>query len=735
MELAKFIKLLLKRKWMLLGVPLLVTILTYFLVRNLPDTYPSHTRMATGLVDQSQQIVVTDVFQESKVNLDFNNLLEMIRLKIVYDQVSFRLMLHDLIDSVPFRQPSKLLNEMVPEARRNAIKVIKEHYAMRTPLSTYNDDENGMIKLIASMGYDYATLDKKVKSYRPNNSDFIDIYYESENPNLSAFVVNVVTQEFISNYTDSRKNNQLKSVNFLDTIMRQKEAEMNRLKSLLKAYKIQNRVLNLNEQARSLYGQLADFETREQVAEKDVISYAGALQAINDKFNPSERKYLESAMVQINLQISATKQYIMNMSDDYVKSNYDEKIKFKLDSARKVVSVQIQQSTDKYITNPLAAKESLVAQKIKLELDYDIARFSLTTLKEELNRLNKKFDTLVPHEAVIQNYEGAIEVASKEYLDAQSQYNKSSMESSLSVSLRQIEIGIPGVANPSKKLILVVIAGMATGVLCVIGLFLVFYLDESIISMPELANATNLPVLGYLPLLTTPVVDLNKLWNNQFEDNLRLQKFKEMLRSTRFEIENEMGDSKVLMVNSLCTKEGTTLFSMSLAFAFLMVRKRVLLIDGNFENNLISKSVEPSFFLEDFLNDEVGIPAFRPIKDIMVVANKGGDTSLLEISNSWNVKDKMDELKQAFDIIIIDAPGLVKHNKSKEWVQFSDKLVTVFEAGRKINYKKKQYLYYLKELDTTFIGWVLNKDKNDNLVKSRKVSQPVLKNNIEMQWA
>ncbi len=196
MELARFIKLLVKRKWILIGLPIFVFILTYFLVRNLPNTYASHARMATGLVDQSQQVLATDAFQESKVNLDFSNLLEMTKLKKVYDQVSFKLILHDLEDSVPFREPSKLMKEVPPEAKRNAIKVIRKHYAMREPLPSFNNDEAGMIKLIASMGYDYDGLDKNLRSYRPNNSDFIDIYFESENANLSAFVVNGLAQEF-----------------------------------------------------------------------------------------------------------------------------------------------------------------------------------------------------------------------------------------------------------------------------------------------------------------------------------------------------------------------------------------------------------------------------------------------------------------------------------------------------------------------------------------------------------
>ncbi|MEI8074294.1 MAG: lipopolysaccharide biosynthesis protein [Bacteroidota bacterium] len=737
MEVAKFIKLLLKRKWLIIGVPLIIVAITFYIVKNMADTYGSHARMSTGLVDKSQQILSSDGFQESRVNSDFANLMEMMRLNKVFDQITYRLIIHDLTDSVPFRPKSKLLNELNKEAINHAVSVYRKHYQVREPLNGYNQDEMGLIKLISSMDYNYDALIKNIGIFRPNNSDFIDATFDSENPNLSAFVTNTLFEEFIAYYSDFVRGNQQKTVNFLDTLLRQKESEMNRLKVLLKNYKIQNRVLNLNEQAKSLYGQLSTFETMKQLAEKDVAAFTGSLKNIEDKFNPNERKYFEATMVPINQQIAATKQYLLNLSDEYIKSNYDEKIKKKIDSAKNVATIQIQQATDRYIVNPLAAKESLIMQKVKLELDNDIAKFSLTTISDELIRLNKKFDLLVPHEAVIQNYEGAIDVASKEYLDAQFRYNKSSLESSLAISLRQIEFGIPGPASPTKKMFLVILSGLVSFILILLGLFVVFYLDDSLSATSELADKTNQVVLGYIPLLTSSVVQLKSLWEKPFDDDLRLQNFKEMLRSCRFEIASEMGKSKLLMVNSLCYGEGKTLFTMSLAYAFLMTRKRVLLIDGNFANPTISAATGTEFFLEDYLLGESQLPSFRPITEIMVMGTRGGDTSLLEISNSENIVAKLDLLKDAFDIIIIESEALSSFNKSKEWALFSEKVLTVFESGRKINYKKRQNVIYLNGLEGKFIGWVLNRDQNETLVNPKKIKKraTIFSKNIELQWA
>ncbi len=58
------------------------------------------------------------------------------------------------------------------------------------PLSLYNKDENGLNELLISMNYDERSLRKNLTVDRDGESDFITLTFTSENPELSAFVVN-----------------------------------------------------------------------------------------------------------------------------------------------------------------------------------------------------------------------------------------------------------------------------------------------------------------------------------------------------------------------------------------------------------------------------------------------------------------------------------------------------------------------------------------------------------------
>lgn len=678
-------------------------------MRKLPDTFKSRSRISTGLVDQSQQFLETNKTQdENKISQQFSNLIEMNRLKRIFDQVSFQVMVHDLTSDKPFRPPSKLLNEIGPEARAHALEVFKKHIVSKEPLSLFDKDQFGINQLLISMGYDEPTLQKKIIIYRVNNSDFIDFEYESENPFLSAFVINTLISEFVDFYGNYIKGNQQKAVNFLDMLMKKKFDSMTAKMRLLRDYKIRNRVLNLNEQAKSLYNQIADYESRLQVAQKDVEAYQGAIRGIESKFSPQDRRYLESVVVDVNQSVIATRDRLRQVTNDLVKSNFDPRIKEKQDSLRNELESKVLESTDRLLVSPLANKQLLVQQKLNLEIALDQARSSIDPLSSELRRLNEKFDMLVPHEALIQSYEGSVDVAGKEYLDIQNRFNQTSLESSMTVQLRQIEMAMPGPAQPSKKLLLVALAGIISFVFCLAALFVIFYLDDSIQNATELANKTNLPVLAYLPYINTSMLDLTNLWKNG-EGNRITIAFKNLLRSLRFEVEREMGNKKLLVVTSLTDGEGKTLISLGLAYAYSMVNKRVLVIDGNFDQPTISETTGTNTYLEDYLKNRITLGEIIKEGKISVLGNRGGDTSIFEFCDESIVKPKLAYLRDVFDIIIIEAPSMDKLNKSREWVVLAEKVVAIYAAGTTIKNGKKQSVQYLYDLGDQFAGWALNK--------------------------
>ena len=718
MELGNFIKVLYRHKFTLIIVPILTVVIAYFLVRNQPDQYTSQSQIATGIVDKTQQTLSDGSgVQQSEVDQDFDNLLEIIRSKKILDQISYQLMIHDLTSPQPFRTPSKTLLELNKDARTHALAVYTEFYNNRQELSLFNPDQNGLNTLMVSMKYDDASLLKTLSIYRAETSDFIDVEYSDDNPELTAFVVNTMAHEFITYYDFILKDNQQKAISLLGTLVTARKDSLDTYNARLKNYKIKNGILSLPEQSTAIYTQLANLEAHLEDAQREAVSNQAAIQSIDDQFKPGDEKYVESLLVPVNQRIVNNTEQLRILNQEYVESNFKDTYKLKIDSIQKVISQSIGQSSDQSITSPLSTKQALITQRLTLEVAYQLAKNSIGTIQDEITKLNGQLGAIVPNEAVVQQDQSTIDVAQKEYLDILNKFNQTTYDANLYGQLRQIETAMPGALVPSKKLLLVILSGIISFVFCIVVFFILYFFDDSVKTPEDLADKTGVPVLGYLNLLSSSTIDLRKVWNDPRPD-AETYHFRNLLQSIRFEIDTELGPNKVFVVNSLANREGKTFTATNLAYAYSLVNKRVLLIDGNFYNPGVTRSVKSKIYLEDYFNGL--LPDFISYNSpkITVLSNKGGDGSLYEVSTESNITEKFEKLREVFDIIIIEASSLNTLNKSKEWNRFADKILTIFESGKNLRSHEKKHISYLKGLNGKFMGWVLNVvNKHDDSVE------------------
>ncbi|WP_207424835.1 exopolysaccharide transport family protein [Desertivirga brevis] len=731
MELAKFFNFLYKHIVVIIIIPIVTVSITYFLVRNLPNSYVSKSQISTGLVDRTNDAVVTEQTapQQQEIDQTFSNMIQLIQSNNVLDMVAYKFILHDLKDPAPFRKPSRFLSELSAEDKRKAIIGFETRYRNRKPLTLVTPEEELLNGILGSMNYDSESLRGKLQALRVGQSDFITIEFSSEDAKLSGFGANAVAAEFITYYADRVRDADRKSVTFLSTLLQEKQKNLNDKMNQLKSYKIQNGVLNLPEQAKILYQRMIEVQSNRERTDKEIISYAGTINDINSKFTPRERKYLEATTSRVNSDILAYREQLQALTDVFIREGFDNNYKDSMDSLRSILNGKVEESVEENIFNPLAAKQDLVSQKINMETQLHIAQHSVASLLKEYKSLTSQFSRLVPFEAIIQSYERDIDIASQEYLDILDKYNLSSIQSNFSVKLKQSLFALPGTAIPSKKMLLIIISGIVGFAFVVFVLFILFFFDTTVTQPKELANASRFPVLGYIEKLHTSTTDVHSLWN------WNKGGFKDQLRSIRFEISAELDsepllalpgaeltvanpqllqqsypkNTNLLSVTSFSKGEGKTFLSISLAYAFALTNKNILLIDGNFSNPTLSRSVNAEFYFEDFLLENIFETDFKR-RGISVLGNKGNDASLLEITSQERLREKISHLKSSFDYIMVEIPPLEQLDKAKEWFLFTDKIAGVFQSNRKFGNKETVANDYLHALnDHKFIGWIINK--------------------------
>jgi polysaccharide biosynthesis transport protein len=701
MELKNFKNLIKRFKLALVLIPLITIIVTFFLVRKLPNVYSSQAQIATGIVDETQNLI-SQIAQESQINQKFSNMMAIMQMKKLLTRVSYQLILHDLTSPNPFRSSKDFIN-LNASARKHATDVYRKMYETHSILSLEDRDQNGLNRVIGSMNYDAGSISSKLSTYRAENSDFITVQFESENPELSAFVVNNLIKEFTTYYIAQKKDNQRRALLFLDSMLMNKKVAMDSAIAKLKEYKIKNHILSLSDQAKSLYTQLSDVENKKEQAQKDVIAYTGAINNIDKQFNPNDKKYIESTLTQINSNILTNKQKLEQLTDQWIKSNYADGYKHSVDSLQALLNRQINESIDKTTNTPLSTKAALITQKLNSQLSLDMAKFSINSLNNEMGRLHQRLDVLVPNEAVIQSLENDVDVKTREYLEVLQKDNQTTMQSSYSTKLQQIDLAVPEPPQASKKMLLVVVSGVVSFMICMMFLFFMYYIDNSIKQPQALANVTGLPILGFLYTIPPRTIDLKKLWSTNTDNDLVL--FRDQLRSIRFEVDQELNNNKIVALTSLIAGEGKTVIALSLAQSYASIGKKVLIIDGNFDHAGITEALSPKTTIEDYFKHNV----LNSESGITVLGNKGGGMTLLELQDEKTINERLKDLKAMYDLIIIEAPALEKMNKAKEWLLFADKVVAVFQADQTLTESKRQSIQYLKTLDNKFGGWIFNK--------------------------
>lgn len=712
MDIKSFLKLLNRFKWLLIIVPILTAVITFFLVKNLPQVYDSEAQIATGIIDQSKQVVVggnqnMDFF---KISQQFSNIIERMKMRKVMSVLSYTLICHDLDNPKGAFKPYSKNIDSLSENERKEISQLYHEKLLRRDVLTISDNKGKfrLFDLIVSMGYDQDNLNKKLNIYRPDGSDFINVYFSSENPELSAFVVNTLSEEFINSYGRDVSVNQNNSIALLDSLLKKKESLMNQKNAALKDFKMKNGVLNLDKQSEMVYGQISANEERKAQAIRDIQSNQMAIADIDAKLRSGASVGNTGGSTVDNLRIVDLKNQLKNANSAYIDGGFKPSDKRRVDSLSRLIGNASSRIVDENVVNPQVSRQALIQQKLNLETVVSQAKGSIRSIDNELSLLKSKYNQMVPFDAGIQNYERDAEAATKDYMIALDTYNQNNTEKNIALKLQLAQPGLPGPANPSKSIIYVGLGGISSFFVCFSFLLLSFILDKGINNAKQLAAATKSPVLGSLNYLDRANISVRSIWKDN-EHNPEFAVYKDLLRSLRFEISRSFANdnAKILGVTSLKHGVGKSFIASSLAYAFAMIGKKVLLIGGEVPvKESGKKALGTGQDFETFI-----VKREIQTEDLITILNKNdAHTSLLEKQDSRSLRAGFDVLREEFDIIIIDVNSLSDINIAKEWLLFTEKNIALYEAGHSLTEQDLELVDYIKS-QPEFMGWVINKVK------------------------
>lgn len=732
MDFSYLFRILLKRKWIIIFATLIAASVAYVLTLNEPNKFKSTAEVATGYTMYDPTKLLNENVDYYQQETKFNNVIVTFTSPAVINLLSYNLILHDL-KQTPFtaltpEQHKKAFNGI---SKEEAIKAFQAKLDSMQMLSLSAGEDKKLLNVLNAYGYDYNSITKNLTVSRNQNSDYLNISYVSGDPSLSAYVVNTAYRQFINYYGTNRDRTVSQSIDTLKAIMERKKQILDEKNRILQQAQSGSSGL----QSTSDLTIIPNLETQLNTEKSKLATLQSDLKKVNQRINDLNNQSQQTNTTGNNDEILQLRNAMNQAYSDYLKSN--DPADYKKYNTLLTRYQQKVQSSSRTITDngkdPIAEKVDLQAKKTDLEIDIQSSTSFIANLEGELNTLKRNVSASGSNDVAYQSLKNDADFANKEYQDAQAKYNAASDLGGL--SLVNFRLAVPGqpslTPEPSKRILIVALAGFAAFFTIIALIIFLTYLDSSVRTPLIFSKNVNLRLISLINFMNLKNKNIKEVIANVYkatdtEESHRNNTFRESLRKLRYEIETS--GKKIFLFTSTKKGQGKTTIIQALAYSMSLSKKRVLIIDTNFCNPDLTVQLEAQPILEKIIpqnfDDKNLVEEIKKhsknlgIGSIYAIGSAGGDYTPSEILPRENLLHHLQTLTSYFDYIFLEGPPLNDFSDSKELAQYVEGVIAVFSAQDVIKQIDRQSITFFKELNGKFSGSILNMVdlKNVNVV-------------------
>jgi uncharacterized protein involved in exopolysaccharide biosynthesis/Mrp family chromosome partitioning ATPase len=736
MDLLLLVKVLWRKAWILVAIPLIAGLAAFLFTMNSQETYKSVAQISTGFTTNDQVQLSDDQFNIRDADVRFSNLLNQMNSSIAVNLLSYRLLLHDLNPlEVPYHRPDPSTFTSTAAEKEQVRSIIKQKLDSIRPISSSDIHYPLLRKYLEGYGYGFSSVKEELSISRVPRTDYIEVEYTSDKPGLSALAANAFTEEFMRYNSTFRSSRTGESVDMLKQVVAEKKSELDSKLEMQKMFKSDNNVLDVQGESGAKMAQLSSLESQRDMARTNIHRYELTIQRLNEDI----RNASAPASTGGNQRIFDLRDKINRLNERYITGGSSNQ---KLLDSLNILRDELRMHTENANRIGPALGTGVTVADLQRQLkdaqiNLQVEKETLYSVESNIRGLQYNISGYASKEARLTAIQKEVDLAQHEYLAAVEKFNQAKNKMADSNSLRQVLVAVPP-ANPeiSKRILIIGIAAATSFMLCffvIVGLELI---DGSVRTPEKFKHAVGLPLIGSLNHIDSKNFNIRSYFNQQ-NGNEETEMFKSLLRKLRHEIESL--NAKVILFTSPKRKDGKTFLMFSLSYVLSLINKRVLIIDTNFKNNSLSQilgrnqsdlkvldskrhrlltSAQGQTKGEAEFDHENSYDLINPTKykNIYIVGNAGsGHESAAEILSGRDFSNLITALSDSFDYILLEGAALNDYSDTKELVKYADKVVAVFASETSVKQLDRESIYYLKSLGKKFAGAVLNRVNTKDL--------------------
>lgn len=720
MDLIFFYQALAKRKWLVFLLTILAAAIgfTYSFLKK--KSYLSSAQYSTGLTMQSKAL--QEDFNVFEIDVKFNNVLETFKSPNVIGLLTYRVLQHDLISEKPFKVLSEKEKAEVQELKlpkEKALQILRNKIDSVSLLSTANEDENKLLEMLEIYGYDYESFVSTLSINRLARTDYIDILYRSENPVLSATVVNSIGPEFMRFYnslSNVRSNESMESIN---RQLQQKAKEFDSTFNKLQSTKVGLGTADISAAVSAALSIVQDYETKLADEKGNYNRNMAQLQSVNGQLQrmppPASAGGNNSEIVAIRKQISTLE------TENNAKGGNDQAL---LQRIKKLQQDLIEKGRSNNVERPdEELRKTLQQRKYELEADIASAKGNITEYESMIRKYQAQASSLAGKDVDVSREQAKADIASKEFADLKQRFEAvQGYKQDGGLNFRQTLMGQPALKPESSRTIL------TTGLAAVVTFFLISFIillsaffDNSIKSPSQFAK-----VAGFKPLVNLSLIPLTKqsllaLLDEPVSEKKATEKvlFINGIQQLRIEMQSQKVHS--LLLASYEKGEGKTVAIVALAKSLSQAGKKVLVIDANYVSAALTDQLAGTVGLTALL----GAPLTTAALNKQIVSANITGVSILGIAATTTTPvgmahtvEQILELVKAnhdFDCVLVEVAALKYHVDGLEIIAATDAVATIHAANNVLNIAAIESMQRVQQYGKNYLGAVLNKVEMDVL--------------------
>lgn len=505
------LKIIYKKRWQLLLIPLAVAVGLYVYLSMKPKTYKSSTTVYTGIVS-GYNVVTSSATQDwMAVNNAVDNLISIVRAESTLENVSLRLLAEDLAFCNPEEDNSYLTAYTSAELAARTPQEIKalvvpgdETATFENLLEYFQKDNVNYLKQLflgEHRHYSFSAL-SGVEVSRIGNSDMLRISYSNDDQYIVYNTLVILGEEFIKQYLTIRYEQTNDVVAYFERELEQIKGELTEKEDALTDYNVSKGIINYQEQTRMVAERSKDIDTAIEQVSREYVGATQRVDLLEEKMGFMTSVYKNNAAFIDQLHsVSSLYTISSNSEDAKEKSEVSRQI---MDETAKLREISSDLATTRYSKEGIA-NEELISQWLDALLAKVRSGEELKVLKKSKNELASDFKRFSPVGSSIKRQEREISFYEKNYLSNLQGLNEAKLrQKNLQLTSATFRTLTPPTVPLSPEKTKNVLYAVIVFLLVMIFMAIVYVIVEIFNRIPYDKNVgeklTKLPVIGALPV-------------------------------------------------------------------------------------------------------------------------------------------------------------------------------------------------------------------------------------------